>query len=108
MTDEELEKIEEVFWMFDTNNTGLVKPFDIVHAMEKGGYDKEKASLFRLFKSIDTPEYNEHGITFWTFMETLNWTYLGWDIESLKYQFDLFDTDQKGYLDTDQLIQVFQ
>lgn len=72
MNDEELEKIEEVFRMFDSNNTGLVKPRDIVIAMVKGGYDKEKASLFKLFKSIDSPEYNEHGITFRTFMDILN------------------------------------
>lgn len=64
MTEEELEKIEECFRMFDHENSGLVKPHDIVIAMQKGNHDKEKKSLFRLFQSLDIPEFNEHGITF--------------------------------------------
>lgn len=87
--------------MFDSTNSGLVKPHDIVIAMEKGGHDREKKSLYRLFKSLDIPEFNELGLTFRTFMECLNKTYLGRDVENLRYQFELFDTEGKGYIEAD-------
>lgn len=41
-------------------------------------------------------------------MECLNKTYLGRDIESLRYQFELLDTEGKGYLEADQLIKIHQ
>jgi len=92
--------------MFDTSNSGLVKPHDIVVAMIKGGHDKEKKSLFRLFQSLDIDEFNEIGITFRTFMEYLNKNYLGRDMEHLRYQFELLDTECKGYIEADQLIKI--
>ena len=41
-------------------------------------------------------------------MECLNKTYLGREIENLKYQFELFDTEGKGYIEADHLIKIHQ
>lgn len=62
-----------------------MKPRDIISAMEKGNFDKDKLALYRLFKSIDNDDYNTNGITFDVFMELLNRTFLSKDPESMKY-----------------------
>ena len=61
----ELEEIRKGFQMFDTNNTGLVNPFEIKEAMESMNMQEKNPFLFEIISSLcSSDEYqNKDGIS---------------------------------------------
>lgn len=95
---------------FSSQNTETIYPKEILQSFKKYGIDKEKPSVYSMMAWIaNANEYS--GTSGMTFQELLNYSAYFFSQrqseEGLKYVFELFDPERRGFLDRKQLDSAF-
>lgn len=65
------EEIKQAFDLFDTNQTGVIDPKELLSAMQSLGYNTRQPVIYSIIESLDTVENCTNGVDFETFKEAI-------------------------------------
>ena len=61
LKDDEVEKIQEAFQLFDYNGTGKIDPSFVRETMDKMNYEEKNPVVYKIIVQLDTPENEKNG-----------------------------------------------
>ena len=107
ITEREIETYKEVFDLFDVNGIGSLSPNDLRNALEMFGYHPKRAIVYQIISDLDSAESG--GISFKEFLKIMTDQNRPCDEdteEDFERVFSYFDTDQKGYLERNDIQKI--
>ena len=107
ITEREIEMYKEIFDLFDVNGIGSLSPNDLRNALEMFGYHPKRAIVYQIISDLDSDESG--GITFKEFLKIMTDQNRPCDEdteEDYERVFSYFDSEQKGYLNRNDIQKV--
>ncbi len=73
LRDEEVDKIQEAFQLFDYNGTGKIDPSFVRETMDKLNYEEKNPVVYKIIVQLDTPENSKNGgVNYKEFVESFD------------------------------------
>jgi Ca2+-binding EF-hand superfamily protein len=69
---DEIKNLRDLFNSFDVTNDGKVNPAEMLKTLKEQGFDIKCGLLYEIVTFLNTKENREEGITFKTFLDTIN------------------------------------
>ena len=96
---------KEMFDLLDIDDNGMLTPMEVRNLMLHYGYNPKKQVVYQMVSDLDTDESG--GIDFFEFMKMMTAKLSDADLdEDLAKVYYMYDTDRKGYITFQDLVDV--